>query len=189
MKNEQLFALHDATTKKCKAIMEAKNNDYSGGEKAEDALANFKQSRSLGLHPVMGLLLRMQDKMMRVRSFVSDGKLKVSGESVEDAFDDMINYAILGKALLIEEREEIKRLAQQPELPLPDERETHIVHAWPTHLPLDGLDSSNLAAYVYRGVIFKQEWSALDREVYSFDGRKWVRVNTFRNGFHHIEKH
>lgn len=41
---------------------------------------------------------------MRVKSFVADGALKVSGETVEDAFDDMVNYAILGKALLREER-------------------------------------------------------------------------------------
>lgn len=84
--------------------MVAKNNDYSGGTRAPDALANFKCSHALDLHPVTGLLLRMQDKMMRVKSFVADGALKVSGETVEDAFDDMVNYAILGKALLREER-------------------------------------------------------------------------------------
>lgn len=85
--------------------MRAKNSDYTGGVQAKDALANFKASRSLGLHPVMGLLLRMQDKIQRVRSFVSDGKLRVAGEPVEDAFDDIVNYAILGKALILEEME------------------------------------------------------------------------------------
>jgi hypothetical protein len=83
--------------------MERKNSDYTGGKTATDALANFKASAALGLHPVMGLLLRLQDKLMRIRSFVSDGELRVDGETVEDAFDDGINYLVLGKALLREQ--------------------------------------------------------------------------------------
>lgn len=104
MNRDDLLKLHDETCAKTRAIMVAKNNDYSGGTRAPDALANFKSAHALELHPVTGLLLRMQDKMMRVKSFVADGALKVSGETVEDAFDDMVNYAILGKALLREER-------------------------------------------------------------------------------------
>ena len=104
MNRDDLLKLHDETCAKTRAIMVAKNNDYSGGARAPDALANFKSAHALELHPVTGLLLRMQDKMMRVKSFVADGALKVSGETVEDAFDDMVNYAILGKALLREER-------------------------------------------------------------------------------------
>ncbi len=105
MNRDDLLKLHDETCAKTRAIMVAKNNDYSGGTRAPDALANFKCAHTLDLHPVTGLLLRMQDKMMRVKSFVADGALKVSGETVEDAFDDMVNYAILGKALLREERQ------------------------------------------------------------------------------------
>lgn len=103
MKVDELLKLHDDTTAACRAIMERKNSDYTGGETATDALANFKTATALGLHPVTGLLLRMQDKLMRVRSFVADGKLRVTGETVEDACDDMVNYAILCKALLREE--------------------------------------------------------------------------------------
>jgi hypothetical protein len=86
--------------------MRAKNSDYCGGENTVDALANFKTAKSLGLHPVTGLLLRMQDKLMRIKSFVNDGELKVAGESVDDACEDLVNYSILAKALLSEEREE-----------------------------------------------------------------------------------
>lgn len=105
MNRDDLLKLHDETCAKTRAIMVAKNNDYSGGTRAPDALANFKSAHALELHPVTGLLLRMQDKMMRVKSFVADGALRVSGETVEDAFNDMVNYAILGKALLREERQ------------------------------------------------------------------------------------
>jgi hypothetical protein len=35
--------------------------------------------------------------------------LSVSDETVEDACDDIVNYAILAKAMLIEERSKIER--------------------------------------------------------------------------------
>ena len=82
--------------------MERKNSDYCGGKTSTDALANFKTATALGLHPVTGLLLRMQDKLMRIKSFVNDGELRVTGETVEDACDDLVNYSILCKALLRE---------------------------------------------------------------------------------------
>jgi hypothetical protein len=115
MTPQDLLKLHDETSAKCRGIMERKNSDYTGGKTATDALANFKASSALGLHPVMGLLLRLQDKLMRIRSFVADGELRVDGETVEDAFDDGINYLILGKALLREERSERIRLAVNEE--------------------------------------------------------------------------
>ena len=104
MKPEELFQMHEETCAKTLGIMRAKNSDYCGGESTVDALANFKSAKSLGLHPVTGLLLRMQDKLMRIKSFVNDGELKVAGESVDDACEDLVNYSILAKALLSEER-------------------------------------------------------------------------------------
>ena len=104
MNTTDLLNLHKQTCEKCYGIVLKKNNDYSGGATSNDALANFKMSTSLGLHPVMGLLLRIQDKMMRIKTFITDGALKVADETMDDAFEDMINYAILGKALLMEER-------------------------------------------------------------------------------------
>ncbi len=114
MNKEQLLKLHDETCSKALEIMRQKNSDYTGGSQATDGLANFKASRILGLHPVLGLLLRVQDKLMRIRSFVADGELRVTGESVEDACDDLLNYAILCKALLIEEQNELTQTQQQP---------------------------------------------------------------------------
>jgi hypothetical protein len=105
MNTKQLLRIHKETSEAAREIMRRKNSDYTGGSEATDALANFKASLSLNLHPVIGLLLRVQDKIMRIRSFVSDGKLRVVNESVEDACDDIVNYAILCKALLREEAE------------------------------------------------------------------------------------
>tara|TARA_R110000751_G_scaffold304514_1_gene420037 strand:+ start:625 stop:963 length:339 start_codon:yes stop_codon:yes gene_type:complete len=110
MNTEQLLRIHEETSEASREIMRQKNSDYTGGAKATDALANFKASLSLNLHPVTGLLLRVQDKLMRIRSFVADGELRVVNESVEDACDDIVNYAILCKALLREEAENKKGL-------------------------------------------------------------------------------
>lgn len=109
MKPQELLQLHERMSAKTRTIMKAKNSDYCGGEGTVDALANFKSATSLGLHPVTGLLLRMQDKLMRIKSFVNDGQLRVEGESVDDACDDLMNYAVLAKALLQEERHELSQ--------------------------------------------------------------------------------
>ena len=102
---KDLLELHDETCKKCKEIMGKKNSDYTGGEKATDIFANFKASKVLDIHPVKGILMRMMDKIQRIQSFTNDRKLQVPNESVDDACEDIINYAILAKAMLTEVRE------------------------------------------------------------------------------------
>lgn len=104
MTRTELLQLHDETCQTARSIMERKNNDYAGGKDSSDPFANFKMAASIGIHPVTGLLLRMMDKVQRIRTFTLDGGLAVSGESVDDACDDIVNYAILCKGLLREER-------------------------------------------------------------------------------------
>ena len=67
----------------------------------------------MDIHPVQGLLLRLIDKVQRIRSFTNDKQLQVSNESVDDACEDIINYAILAKAMLIEERKKIEQNLQK----------------------------------------------------------------------------
>ncbi len=109
MNTQQLLNLHDETCSKCKEIMKQKNSDYTGGKNATDVFANFNSSVILDIHPVQGLLLRLIDKIQRIRSFTNDKQLQVSNESVEDACEDIVNYAILAKAMLIEERKKIEQ--------------------------------------------------------------------------------
>jgi hypothetical protein len=82
--------------------MRQKNMDYSGGD--GDPFANFRIAEAYGVHPVMGIILRSTDKLQRVRAFIKNGVCAVDGESVDDACDDLVNYAILMKGLLREER-------------------------------------------------------------------------------------
>tara|TARA_Y100000114_G_C11758806_1_gene328360 strand:- start:118 stop:492 length:375 start_codon:yes stop_codon:yes gene_type:complete len=106
---QELLKIHDETCDKCKGIMQRKNSDYTGGKKATDVFANFNSSTILNINPVQGLLLRVIDKIKRIYSFTNDKQLQVSDESVDDACEDIVNYAILAKAMLIEERKRIKQ--------------------------------------------------------------------------------
>jgi hypothetical protein len=62
-------------------------------------------AQMIGLDPVSGLLLRVLDKIKRIQTFTEKGVLAVKEESVEDACDDIVNYAILCKGLLREKRQ------------------------------------------------------------------------------------
>ena len=98
MTSEQLLALHDRLSAKAKAIMKDKNHDYTSG--SADPFHNFRGSEYLGVKPEKGILLRIQDKMMRLSTFINKGKLNVANESAEDAIIDIINYCILIKGLI-----------------------------------------------------------------------------------------
>ena len=101
----ELKQIHEETTRRCLEIMLKQNSDYTGGEKSKDVFANFKMSEMLDIDPILGLVMRVLDKIQRIRSFTNDGELKVNNESVYDACEDVINYMILAKAMFIERRE------------------------------------------------------------------------------------
>ena len=103
MTRTELLTLHDETCRKCKSIMEKKNNDYAGSGQ-DDPFKNFKMASSFGIHPVQGILLRIGDKLQRVNTFAQDGKLAVANESVDDALEDVINYCILAKGMIQQQR-------------------------------------------------------------------------------------
>lgn len=73
--------------------MAKKNQDYGSDE---DVFANFRMFGSLGI------LVRMSDKLQRLKTFESRKSFAVTEETVEDCLLDLINYAILYKAYLKE---------------------------------------------------------------------------------------
>jgi hypothetical protein len=85
-----------------RAIMMKKNHDYTGG--SGDPYANFRGSDTLGISPITGILLRVQDKLMRIKTFDEKGELKVENEGVEDALIDVQNYMDLIYGLIKEAR-------------------------------------------------------------------------------------
>jgi hypothetical protein len=91
--------------------MSRKNHDYTSG--SGDPYANFRTAEQLGVHPAVGIMLRMGDKMQRIRTFAERGELKVDGEGLEDAVVDCINYAVLAYGLLLEDAEHVDTLLDE----------------------------------------------------------------------------
>ena len=89
------------TLAEIQTILNAKNHDYTAG--SDDPFANFRLSELEGVEPVKGVMIRVSDKMQRLRAFIKSGKLLVKGESFEDAIHDIIGYMILIKGMLIQQ--------------------------------------------------------------------------------------
>jgi len=94
MKHEEFLKFHRNTIEKMHKTVEAKNKDYSGGDR--DAFANFRQVEELGICSAeVGFLTRMTDKISRISNIVRTGKTNVNSESVIDTLQDLSNYSIL----------------------------------------------------------------------------------------------
>lgn len=84
---QQLYDLHKALRERAFDLMRKKNADYAAGD---DPYRNFRQ---FGL---MGILVRLGDKLARLQSFVENGqKFHVQDEGLKDTLIDVVNYAIL----------------------------------------------------------------------------------------------
>ena len=59
----------------------------------EDPFANITAAKELGMEPWVACVLRMNDKMMRLKAFIKKGKLE--NEAGEDSLLDMAVYAII----------------------------------------------------------------------------------------------
>lgn len=75
----------------------SKSHDYG----FRDPLANLRAAEELGIRPWIGCLLRANDKVTRIKSFIQSGTLK--NESVEDSLLDIASYALLALRLLRED--------------------------------------------------------------------------------------
>ena len=95
---EDLIKYHEGVTESCREVMKSKNHDYSGA--SQSPFANFEACELLGVDPIIGILMRSIDKFKRIETFVAKGELLVEGEGVYDAFDDVINYMVLGRGMI-----------------------------------------------------------------------------------------
>ena len=101
---ERLLTVADNLTAGAREIMLRKNHDYTSG--SGDPYANFRGAQFLGIAPAVGICLRIQDKLQRIRTFAERGELRVDGEGLHDAVIDVINYAVLAYAVLTEDQAE-----------------------------------------------------------------------------------
>jgi len=110
MTKAEYFALAEKEMQGILDLIKRKGNDYSGG--SEDVLENFKLAEKLGLAKAeVGLLLRMMDKVQRVRSFLSKGTLDVQNESAQDAVRDIIGYSLALLGLMEEKKTPVVEVA------------------------------------------------------------------------------
>jgi hypothetical protein len=77
-----------------------KNHDYA---KTDEPLSNFTRSRSLGVEPWRGVLVRMSDKWSRIEQLA--GGKTAKNESLRDSLVDLAVYALIDVLLLEDEHE------------------------------------------------------------------------------------
>ena len=87
---EALLELHKKLTDESRELMAVKNQDY--GAKDVDPFRNFRMFGRLGI------LVRMSDKLARLRTFLERGEFSVKDEGVVDTIRDIINYAVIFEA-------------------------------------------------------------------------------------------
>jgi hypothetical protein len=66
-----------------------------------DPFANVRASKEFGIPPWLGAILRLNDKVTRIKSFAKKGSLK--NEPLQDSFDDIAVYAVIARILYDEE--------------------------------------------------------------------------------------
>lgn len=71
-----------------------KSSDYGLGE---DHLSNLRVSQDFGIPPWVGAVLRLNDKLTRIKALCQKGSL--ANESVEDSLLDIAAYALLALIL------------------------------------------------------------------------------------------
>lgn len=85
-KKQVLYDLHQRLFVQALNLMKQKNHDYASDE---DPYKNFRR------YGLMGILVRLSDKIARLDSYLSQGDLEVKDESVKDTILDIINYSVL----------------------------------------------------------------------------------------------
>ena len=72
------------------SILGAKRKDYSGDVAP---FANFRMSEFVGIEPWRGCMVRLMDKLSRIRHIMEhQGEMNVKDETLKDTFADVINY-------------------------------------------------------------------------------------------------
>jgi hypothetical protein len=78
----------------CGVMHDVKQADYGTDE---DPFANVRATEEFGIDAWIGAVIRLADKVQRLKSMVRNGSLK--NESVEDSLTDIAVYAIIGRVL------------------------------------------------------------------------------------------
>lgn len=89
-------------------IHKRKNAGYSGADQP-DRWANFRHAEGFGVSALVGCLIRLSDKYIRVQNLVRQPANEQVGESVRDTLVDLASYALIAVCLLEEEQRGAQR--------------------------------------------------------------------------------
>lgn len=89
-------------------LHDKKQQDYG---RSDDPFSNITASLDWGISPHVGSLLRMNDKVRRLQSWVKNGHL--ANEGAQDSMRDIAVYAIIALVQLEEAEKELVQLATQ----------------------------------------------------------------------------
>jgi hypothetical protein len=87
--------------KEMESLHIAKNAGYAGADNS-DPWANFRMSEAFGVSPVLGVLVRMSDKYIRITNLIKDESNERVGESIKDTLKDLSAYALIAVCLIEE---------------------------------------------------------------------------------------
>lgn len=103
---EWWFTFQADTFSDIAALTRKKNDDYTGGADTPNPFANFDEANEFGVDPLVGLSVRMGDKMQRLKSFCNAGlSLETKGDTVADIFKDLIGYSAIALGMLERRKE------------------------------------------------------------------------------------
>ena len=108
MKQAEFEAIVATTISSVQFLLKIKGGEYTD---YTDRLSNFKRGATLtGCTPLQVLFIYLSKHYDGVASYVktsATGSPRESSEPIEGRFDDIINYCILAKALIAEEKGEV----------------------------------------------------------------------------------
>jgi hypothetical protein len=88
----------------CNTTTKEKGPAYTGEDK--DVLSNFKQmAKRFGVSPLVVWGIYMNKHVDAINSFIKNPKIHLGSEPPESRIVDIINYAVLGQALLKEQED------------------------------------------------------------------------------------
>lgn len=88
----------DDILKEMSALHTKKGSDYGTGA---DPYANIRASADFGIPAWLGAIMRMNDKITRIKSFIAKGNLE--NESLLDSLKDIPVYGVIAQLLYLEE--------------------------------------------------------------------------------------
>lgn len=94
----------DAVLARVAELHRKKSHDYGI---PSDPFANVRAAAEFGIAPWLGVAVRMNDKMSRIKSMAQNGRLL--NESLEDSFFDLAVYGLIAVILLAEEMDREKQ--------------------------------------------------------------------------------